>query len=80
MTSEERQFGFLRIAAAMVKQHELEKVGQVLDQMEPGQLKKMIDEAIERGDSRVMITDKAYIDFGIDKVQSSPTTARGVEE
>ena len=69
MTSEERQYGFFRIASAMAKQYELEKMRDALNQMEPGQLEKMMDEVIERGESRLMITDVGYID--IDNVQSS---------
>ena len=70
---DERQYVFFRIAVAMGEMYELEKMREALTQMEPGQLKKMVDDAIERGDSRVMITDKAYIDF-----QSSRGKANGI--
>ncbi len=60
---DERQYAFFRIAAAMGEMHELEKMRDVVKQMEPGQLETMINEAIEQGESKVMITDKAYIGF-----------------
>ena len=71
MTSEERQYGFFRIASAITKQYELEKMKEVIEQMEPGQLEKMLEEAIERGDSRVMITDVGYIGFNGYETHSS---------
>ena len=74
--SDERQYAFFRIATAMGETYELERMRDVLNQMRPGQLEKMIDEAIERGVSKVMITDKAYIGFDLDKTQSSNQTAK----
>jgi len=75
MIDDERQYGFFRIASAMTKQYELGKMKKVIEQMEPGQLEKMIEEAIERGDSRVMITDVCYIGFNGYEPQSSTPTA-----
>lgn len=70
MTNDKRQYAFFRIAMAMGEMYELEKMRDVLSQMALGQLEKMVDKAVEHGTSRIMITDKAYIDFDLDKVQS----------
>ena len=73
---DERQYAFFRIASAMSEIYELKKMGEVLHQMEEGQLENMIHEAADRGDSRVMITDKAYIKFDPDEIQSSRRKAK----
>ena len=60
---DERQHAFLSIAMVNGEIYELKRAQDALSQMEAGQLEKLVEDAVERGDSRVMITDRAYIDL-----------------
>jgi len=60
---DERQEVFLKIALEMTRIHELKKLRDALRQIDPSTLKKMIEGALEAGESKVMITDLGYLDI-----------------